>query len=239
MNINTATRSMPAVYAGEVQHIAAREPGRDRAPEVMQVLCDNLETLQPSEVRTATQIGIDTASTRRHPRPAAGRLQQDKNGAAVLIYDNAKAPVRPSPGPRRKPTCSPPTNAVSSSTVESNTWKSVCLKHSASKPGANPSSAPPPTSTRSTRRSPTGNSGPSTYASNSKNATKTSPRLTPPTANSWPKSTPPHDNGSGAARRRAPAGSARRDEPAPCRSRLPAVASGRSAWPSAGPSADK
>ena len=32
MNINTATRSMPAVYAGEVQHIAAREPGRDRAP---------------------------------------------------------------------------------------------------------------------------------------------------------------------------------------------------------------
>jgi hypothetical protein len=48
--------------------------------------------LQPVEVRTATQIGIDTG---RRPEDILDLpldcLQRDKNGAAVLVYDNAKA----------------------------------------------------------------------------------------------------------------------------------------------------
>ena len=68
------------------------EPGRDLAPEVMRILCDSLDTLQPAEVRTATQIGIDTG---RRPEDILDLpldcLQRDKNGAAVLVYDNAKA----------------------------------------------------------------------------------------------------------------------------------------------------
>jgi integrase len=68
------------------------EPGRDLAPEVMRVLCDNLDTLQPVEVKTAVQIGIDTG---RRPEDILDLpldcLRQDKDGAAVLVYDNAKA----------------------------------------------------------------------------------------------------------------------------------------------------
>ena len=51
----------------------------------------------------------------------------------------------------------------------------------------------PPTSTPSTRGSTTSNSRPSSCAYNSPNATRTSPRRAPPTANSWPNSTPRHD----------------------------------------------
>jgi hypothetical protein len=69
-----------------------REPGRDLTPAVMRILCDSLDTLQPVEVRTATQLGIDTG---RRPEDILDLpldcLQRDKNGAAVLIYDNAKA----------------------------------------------------------------------------------------------------------------------------------------------------
>ena len=56
------------------------------------MLCTNLEGLHPIEVRTATQIGIDTGR-----RPDGGPnlpldcLHRDKDGAAVLVYDNAKA----------------------------------------------------------------------------------------------------------------------------------------------------
>ena len=69
--------------------------------------------------------------------------------------------------------------------------RSASPKHSANKPGASPGSAPPPTSTPSTNGSPISNSRPSTCACNSTNATKTSPPPAPPTANSWPASTPP------------------------------------------------
>ena len=48
----------------------------------------------------------------------------------------------------------------------------------------------PTTSTSSNSRSSPSNSASSTYAYNSKNAIKTSPPHAPPTANSWPKSTP-------------------------------------------------
>jgi len=68
------------------------EPARDLAPEVLRVLCESLDTLQPAEVKTAVQIGIDTG---RRPEDILDLpldcLQQDKDGAAVLVYDNAKA----------------------------------------------------------------------------------------------------------------------------------------------------
>jgi integrase len=68
------------------------EPGRALPPEFMAVLCANLDILDPVEVRVATQIGIDTG--RRPEDILAVRLDcldRDKDGAAVLVYDNAKA----------------------------------------------------------------------------------------------------------------------------------------------------
>jgi hypothetical protein len=68
------------------------EPGRDLPPQVMAVLCANLDTLQPAEVKTAVQIGMDTG---RRPEDILDLpvdcLARDKDGAAVLVYDNAKA----------------------------------------------------------------------------------------------------------------------------------------------------
>ena len=58
----------------------------------MAVLCANLDTLEPVEVRVATQIGIDTG---RRPEDILALplncLDRDKDGAAVLVYDNVKA----------------------------------------------------------------------------------------------------------------------------------------------------
>jgi integrase len=71
---------------------ARGEPGRDLPAEIMAVLCDHLDDLHPAEVRTATQIGIDTG---RRPEDILNLpvdcLQHDKDGSPVLIYDNAKA----------------------------------------------------------------------------------------------------------------------------------------------------
>jgi integrase len=68
------------------------EPGRDLPPEIMTALCASLHTLEPAEVRVATQIGIDTG---RRPEDILGLplgcLARDKDGAAVLVYDNVKA----------------------------------------------------------------------------------------------------------------------------------------------------
>jgi hypothetical protein len=68
------------------------EPGRDLPPEIMAVLCANLDTLEPLEVKVATQIAIDTG---RRPEDILDLpldcLQRDKDDAAVLVYDNAKA----------------------------------------------------------------------------------------------------------------------------------------------------
>jgi hypothetical protein len=58
----------------------------------MTTLCANLDTLEPVEVKVATQIGIDTG---RRPEDILDLpldcLHRDKDGAAVLVYDNAKA----------------------------------------------------------------------------------------------------------------------------------------------------
>jgi hypothetical protein len=52
----------------------------------------NLHTLEPAEVRAATQIGIDTG---RRPEDILNLpldcLARDKNGGSVLVYDNVKA----------------------------------------------------------------------------------------------------------------------------------------------------
>ncbi len=68
------------------------EPGRDLPPEIMTVLRASLHALQPPEVRVATQIGIDTG---RRPEDILGLpldcLARDKDGGAVLVYDNVKA----------------------------------------------------------------------------------------------------------------------------------------------------
>lgn len=68
------------------------EPDRDLPARIMTVLCANLDSLQPAEVRTATQIGIDTG---RRPEEILALpldcLHQDKDGGHVLVYDNAKA----------------------------------------------------------------------------------------------------------------------------------------------------
>ena len=68
------------------------EPGRDLPPEIMTVLCASLHTLEPAEVRVATQIGIDTG---RRPEDILSLpldcLARDKDGGAVLVYDNVKA----------------------------------------------------------------------------------------------------------------------------------------------------
>jgi len=68
------------------------EPGRDLPPEIMTVLCANLHALEPAEVRAATQIGIDTG---RRPEDILSLpldcLTRDKDGGAVLVYDNVKA----------------------------------------------------------------------------------------------------------------------------------------------------
>ena len=71
---------------------ARGEQGRDLPPEIMAVLCANLDLLHPVEVRTATQVAIDTG---RRPEDILALtvdcLLHDKDGSAVLVYDNAKA----------------------------------------------------------------------------------------------------------------------------------------------------
>jgi integrase len=68
------------------------EPGRDLPPEIMAVLCDNLDSLRLPEAKTAVQIGIDTG---RRPEDIIGLpldcLDRDPGGGAVLVYDNIKA----------------------------------------------------------------------------------------------------------------------------------------------------
>jgi integrase len=68
------------------------EPGRDLPPEVMAVLCSNLDSLEPAEVKVAIQIGIDTG---RRPEDILALpldcLARDKDGGNVLVYDNEKA----------------------------------------------------------------------------------------------------------------------------------------------------
>jgi integrase len=82
-----------AVERGDIPAGPERgEPGRDLPPEIVATLCANLDALEPVEVRVAAQLGIDTG---RRPedilRLPLDCLSRDKDGGAVLVYNNAKA----------------------------------------------------------------------------------------------------------------------------------------------------
>ena len=82
-----------AIERGDIPADPQRgEPGRDLPAEIMTMLCANLDTLEPAEVKTATQIGIDTG---RRPEDILALpldcLTRDTDGGPVLVYDNAKA----------------------------------------------------------------------------------------------------------------------------------------------------
>jgi integrase len=87
---------LPGDFAVGLRDIPAdpvrAEPGRDLPAEVMNHLCASLDTLEPAEARTAITIAIDTG---RRPEDILGLplncLDRDRDGAPVLVYDNAKA----------------------------------------------------------------------------------------------------------------------------------------------------
>lgn len=87
---------LPDVFAIGIGDIPAEpergEPGRDLPPEIMAMLCANLDSLEPAEVKVAIQIAIDTG---RRPEDILALplycLARDDDGGAVLVYDNAKA----------------------------------------------------------------------------------------------------------------------------------------------------
>jgi integrase len=91
-----AAAGLPGDFTVGLRDIPAEpvrgEPGRDLPPEVMALLCASLDTLEPPEVKVAVQIAIDTG---RRPEDILDLpldcLHRDKDGAAVLVYDNAKA----------------------------------------------------------------------------------------------------------------------------------------------------
>lgn len=91
-----AAAGLPGDFAlgrGDIPAEAQRgEPGRDLPAQIMAMLCANLESLHPAEVRTATQLGIDTG---RRPEEILtlplNCLTHDADGGPVLVYDNAKA----------------------------------------------------------------------------------------------------------------------------------------------------
>jgi integrase len=82
-----------AIHLADVP--AEPEPGqrgKDLPPEIMRQLCARLELLTTPEMRTATELAIDTG---RRPEEIAalgfGCLTRDDDGAPVLVYDNHKA----------------------------------------------------------------------------------------------------------------------------------------------------
>jgi integrase len=68
------------------------EPGRDLPPEVLRQLCDHLDEISSPQVRTAVEVAMDTG---RRPEEICALpyncMARDKNGEAVLVYDNHKA----------------------------------------------------------------------------------------------------------------------------------------------------
>ena len=92
----TPAAGLPGDFALERADIPADpergEPCRDLPADVMAALCANLDALEPAEVKTATQIAIDTG---RRPEDILGLalecVARDSDGGPVLVYDNAKA----------------------------------------------------------------------------------------------------------------------------------------------------
>jgi len=68
------------------------EPGRDLPPPILRQLCEHLDQISSPQIRTAVEIAMDTG---RRPEEICALpydcLACDKDGAAVLVYDNHKA----------------------------------------------------------------------------------------------------------------------------------------------------
>jgi integrase len=68
------------------------EPSRDLPPQILRHLCAHLDEIGSPQVRTAVEIAMDTG---RRPEEICALgydcLARDKDGAAVLVYDNHKA----------------------------------------------------------------------------------------------------------------------------------------------------
>ncbi|MGK3111168.1 tyrosine-type recombinase/integrase [Streptomyces sp. WAC05858] len=87
---------LPGAFAVGIGDIPAEsergEPGRDLPGEIMAVLCANLDSLEPAEVKASVQIAIDTG---RRPEDIIALpfdcLHRDADDGPVLVYDNAKA----------------------------------------------------------------------------------------------------------------------------------------------------
>ena len=98
-----------ALGRGDIPAEPARgEPGRDLPPEIMAVLCANLDSLHPVEVRTATQIGIDTGRRPEDILQPAGGLPAPRHRRRAWCWstttprptDSAGACRSPRPPPR-------------------------------------------------------------------------------------------------------------------------------------------
>lgn len=91
-----AAAGLPGDVVVTVADLPARaepgEPGRDLPPEIIQALCAALDGMEPGEFKTAVQIAIDTG---RRPEEIVclplDCLTRDRDGKAVLVYDNRKA----------------------------------------------------------------------------------------------------------------------------------------------------
>jgi integrase len=91
-----AAAGLPGDVVITVADLPARaepgEPGRDLPPEIVQALCAALDGAEPGEFKTAVQIAIDTG---RRPEEIVclplDCLARDRDGKAVLVYDNRKA----------------------------------------------------------------------------------------------------------------------------------------------------
>jgi integrase len=91
-----AAAGLPDVFVigpGDIPDDPERaEAGRDLPPEVMAVLCANLDSLEPAEVRVAVQVAIDTGRRPEEIRSLPLEcLAAGKDGGTVLVYDNKKA----------------------------------------------------------------------------------------------------------------------------------------------------
>lgn len=131
---------------------------------------------------------------RQQLQQAAAPESTAPSTTATATYSNASTPPKPSHptnqtkdppsrAPHFKPTSSPPSNAAPAWPPAPGNSRHDYPNCSANKPGAQPDSAHPPTSTSFNNASYRSNSKSSTSAYNSKNETRTSPPPAPRTAN--------------------------------------------------------
>ena len=153
---------------------------------------------RPDRARPAAADGRRDQRVRHRPRrrrstaassTATATCSKDPR-AASRSSPPASAPARRSPEPRCRPTCSPPTNAPPGSTPASSTWNAALRGPRRARLARVRARRP-----RRHRRPPPADHPARTAGHrpgcSSPNATRTSPPPAPPTASSWPASTPP------------------------------------------------